>query len=37
MVAEIVALFNTLFDAQGVVALAKEVGAVVRLRNILPL
>jgi len=37
MVAEIVALFNTFFDAPGVLTLAKEIGAVVRIRKIRPL
>lgn len=37
MVAEIVALFNSLFHAHGVLALAREVGAVIRLKKIHPL
>lgn len=37
MVAEIVVLFNTLFDSASVLALAKKLGAVVRLRKIHPL
>lgn len=37
MVPEIVVLFNTLFDGQAVLALARELGAVIRLRKIRPL